>query len=56
MPSIYKVWVHIEEIDEERDHYEDLDMPDSLGVFDTPDEAREFIATLPGIDWAQDQA
>ena len=33
---IYKIWISIEEIDEDQDHYQDVDMPDSIGgEFDT---------------------
>ena len=36
----YKLWLEIEEIDEGADHYEDVGVPESLGEFDTEEEAR----------------
>jgi hypothetical protein len=51
MTSKFKVWVHIEEIDEEEDLYEDVDLPFSVGEFDTVEEAEklcEAISTLTG--------
>ncbi len=43
----YKVWIHIEEIDEDADHYEDLpaEVRDA-GEFNTLDEARDFANEL----------
>lgn len=29
----YKVWLHVEKINEEKDHYEDQGMPELLGEF-----------------------
>jgi len=40
---IYKVWIHIEQIDEGRDHYLNLDPPYEAGKFDTEDAARNFV-------------
>jgi len=40
---IYKVWVHIEQIDEGRDHYLNLDPPYEAGKFDTEDAAKSFV-------------
>ncbi len=40
---IYKVWIHIEQIDESRDHYLNLDPPYEAGKFDTEDAARSFV-------------
>ena len=42
----YKVWIAIEEINEEEDFYEDVGMPESLGEFDTLEEAKEFVEVL----------
>jgi len=42
----YKVWIEIEEYDEERDHYEDYDLPESIAVFDTPEEAVAFVKEI----------
>lgn len=39
----YKVWVHVEEIDEDRDHYVDLEPCYSSGCFETEAEARDHI-------------
>jgi len=38
----YKVWVHVEEIDEERDHYVDLEPCYSPGCFDSEQAARDY--------------
>jgi len=38
----YKVWIHVEEIDEEEDTYEDVGLPEELGVFSTLEEAEQF--------------
>jgi hypothetical protein len=42
----YAIWISIEEIDEDTDHYEEVDMPDKLGTFDTLAEAQQFIGNL----------
>ena len=43
----YKVWVEIEEIDEENDSYINMEEPVSVGgEFDTEEEAREFRRIL----------
>jgi len=39
----YKVWIHVEEIDEEHDWYQDLDLPIEAGCFETEAAAREFV-------------
>ena len=39
----YKVWIQIEEIDEEQNHYEDIDLPFALGTFDNLPSARRFV-------------
>ena len=44
--STYKVWVHIEEIDELTDHYEDLGIPEHMGEFHTEEEARARVTEL----------
>lgn len=44
----YKVWVQIEECDDETDHYENVSEPDELGCFDTEEEAVDFMNDLPG--------
>jgi hypothetical protein len=42
----YKVWLTIEEIDEEVDHYEDVGLPDPLGAFDDLKSARILLAAV----------
>ena len=44
----YKVWIEVEEIDEENDTYEDVDLIDipSCGTFDNLDEAVKFAHDL----------
>ena len=39
---IYKIWMEIEEIDDDKGHYESLDCPVSLRAFDTLEEAVKF--------------
>ncbi len=39
----YKVWIQIEEVDEEHDHYRDIDLPYEAGCFDDVDLARKFV-------------
>lgn len=51
--TIYKVWIHIEEINEDEDYYEDVDEPWSLGEFGTLEEAKKLrsaISTVVGAD------
>jgi hypothetical protein len=51
MSSVFKVWIHIEEIDEDEDLYEDVDIPYAVGEFNTLEEAeklRDAINTLAG--------
>jgi hypothetical protein len=40
---IYKVWIHIEQIDESRDHYLNLDPPYEAGKFRTEIAARKLV-------------
>ena len=42
----YKVWVEIEEIDEENDSYLNVGEPSSIANFATFDEANMFVLTL----------
>lgn len=42
----YKVWVQIEEVDHDSDHYENVTEPEDVAVFDTQDEAEAFVASL----------
>lgn len=53
MGKVYKVWVDIEEIDEDEGHYEDLGMPIStITEYDTLEEAqavqREIVERFEG--------
>ena len=38
----YKVWIHVEEINESKDHYQDLGLPYQIGVFKTEKEAVKY--------------
>ena len=47
MAKIYKVWIEVEEIDEDEDHYERLDLPFSAtGEFEDELKAHMFAARL----------
>ena len=49
MAKVYKIWTYIEEIDEDEDHYEDIDLPKGVyEVFDTIEEARAYQDTILG--------
>ncbi len=39
----YKVWIHLEEIDESKDHYLNLGLPYEAGRFNTEAAARKFV-------------
>lgn len=43
---IYKIWVHVEKIDEEANHYEDIGLPESLGEFACLDDALEVVENI----------
>ena len=48
---VYKVWVAIERIATKwngDELYEDIGLPDPIGMFDTLEEAREHLRSLPG--------
>ena len=49
----YKVWVHIEEIDEENDTYEEMGMPVSESFHDTYEQAVEAVSALTGLSEAE---
>ena len=49
MAKTYKVWVYIEEHDEDEDEYQDIDLPEDLGEFKTLEEATEFISKLCAV-------
>ena len=40
---IYKVWIQVEEIDEEADHYQNVSEPVELGVFRTKAAAEDLV-------------
>ncbi len=46
MAKVYKVWIQIEEIDEENDIYEDATVPHSAGEFPTLKEAETHFHAL----------
>lgn len=39
----YEVWIHVEEIDGEENHYLDMDKPYEAGSFETEAQARQFV-------------
>ena len=48
----YKIWIEIEELDEEADNYRDLEDPISVGgEFDTEEDARAFRDLLSDIEY-----
>ena len=52
--KVYKVWVHVEEIDEENDSYteefEGSDLPDSVGgLFSTPKDAYKVVDDIQAM-------
>lgn len=42
----YKVWVQIEEIDEDEDHYQNISEPECLVHTDTLEKAESFVSLL----------
>lgn len=42
----YKVWLHIEEYDDDEDEYTDIGLPHDAGEFATVEEAVEFVGTV----------
>jgi hypothetical protein len=40
----YKVWIHVEQIDESKDIYQDVGEPYSAGVFKSQSDAENFIS------------
>ena len=52
MSTHYKIWLTVEEIDEEKDHYSDIEEHTrSAGVFKTSDEARKIVKSLGKQGW-----
>lgn len=47
----YKVWMEIEEIDDDKGHYESLECPVSLREFRTLDEAVKFQGDMSEAHW-----
>ena len=45
--NTYKVWIHVEEVNEDDDHYQNIDLWfGSTAEFDTEQEAIEFAVNL----------
>ena len=44
--SIFKVWIHVEEIDEANDYYQECGSPFDMGKFETEDEAWDYANEL----------
>jgi hypothetical protein len=50
MPFEYKVWIEIEEVDDDLNHYQTLDLPfASTASFDTEQEALAYATKLNQI-------
>lgn len=51
MTTVYKVWVHVEEIDDEEDIYEDCEdfLPIAIFESEDKDEAIAFAQRLEGV-------
>ncbi len=45
----YKVWIHIEEIDEDNDSYEDVDLPEPVGEFEALADAEALVSRLQAV-------
>ena len=46
MPKKYKVWIHVEEINEANDTYEECGIPFDMGEFETEGEAWDYAGML----------
>ena len=44
--SIYKVWIHVEEIDAANNYYQECGSPLDMGGFETEDEAWDYANEL----------
>ncbi len=42
----YKVWIDIEAIDEENDHYQEIEEPQEAGCFPSEQDARHYVDNL----------
>ena len=51
----YNIWVYVEEVDEEADHYEDIDIPEKIACFNSKESAVEFVANLKGESRNEDR-
>ena len=48
MAKTYKVWVHVEEFDSEKEEYDDVGLPVSVGEYDSLDIADGIVESLTG--------
>ena len=46
MAKVYKVWIHVEEIDEAKGTYEECGCPFDMGEFETEDDAWDYAGEL----------
>jgi len=42
----YKVWIHIEEVNEHKDHYQECTEPQEAGRFNSQQDAEDFVDHL----------
>lgn len=47
----YKVWIQIEQIDDDNDTYENVEEPLEIGVYDTLEEAIEIQTAIHKQHW-----
>ena len=55
MPSVFKVWIHIEEINEDEGVYEEYEEPESLATFSSVAEACTFRDAIVAANEIGDQ-
>lgn len=48
MPKHYKVWIEVEECDEDEDQYKDIGLPICAGTFESLEAACDFADELSG--------
>jgi len=46
MAKVYKVWIHVEEIDEAKGIYQECGCPFDMGQFETEDEAWDYAGEM----------
>lgn len=46
MPTKYKVWIEIEQIDEDEDIYENIGEPQDIATFDSFEEAEAYVSEV----------